>query len=81
MQSKHVIASVVLGAALVAGNAGASDRQPVSRWENYGKKGIARGRTVHTVPEFGAGAVGSAAAVVVGGLMALSGYRRKRRLD
>ena len=89
MQSKHVIGSVILGAALVSARAGAMDRRDPSRWEyqfegkareHYGARGPMAGRSIRAAPEFGAGAVGSAAAVVVGGLMVLSGYRKKRQL-
>ena len=82
MQSKHVIASVMLSAALVTANAGATERHHASRWEHFAARGgVAHGRSIRAAPEFGAGAAGSAAAVVMGGLMALSGYRKKRRLD
>lgn len=79
MQSKHVIASVIMGAALVSANAGATERHH-AHWERYSRSFV-HGRTIQAAPEFGAGAAGSAAAVVVGGLMALSGYRKKRRVE
>jgi hypothetical protein len=74
MRKHMALASMLMGLSAMATVAPASagphwDRRPV----------FAPGARGHSVPELGAGTAGVAAAIVVGGVLLLAGYRKKRR--
>ncbi len=74
MKRQSLAAILAIGIMMAAGTASAVDSNRFGT--RHGP--IVKHQRGRAVPELSAGTVGGAAAVVVGGLMVLAGYRKKR---